>query len=47
MGLPFDNAERQALLEAYSLEDRRDTLCALLEIDAAATADDDEPPSVQ
>ena len=46
MGLPFDNAEKQALLEAYSLEDRRDTLCALLEIDAAGV-DDDEPPSVQ
>ncbi len=47
MGLPFDNAEKQALLEAYSLADRRDTLCALLEIDAAAGSDDDEPPSVQ
>jgi Lon protease-like protein len=46
MGLPFDNAEKQALLEAYSLADRRDALCALLEIDAAGS-DDDEPPSVQ
>jgi Lon protease-like protein len=45
MGLPFDNAEKQALLEAYSLADRRDALCALMEIDAAG--DDDEPPSVQ
>ena len=45
MGLPFDNGEKQALLEAYSLADRRDALCALLQIDAAG--DDDEPPSVQ
>ena len=46
MGLPFEVNEKQALLEAYSLADRRDTLCALLEIDAAED-DDDEPPSVQ
>ncbi|HEX6859465.1 MAG TPA: LON peptidase substrate-binding domain-containing protein [Caulobacteraceae bacterium] len=47
-GLPFDPAEKQALLEAYSLADRRDALIALLEIDAAGTADpDDEPPPVQ
>ena len=46
MGLPFEVNEKQALLEAYSLADRRDTLCALLEIDAAEV-DDDEPPSVQ
>jgi Lon protease-like protein len=46
IGLPFDPAEKQALLEAYSLADRRDTLMALMEIDSAGS-DDDEPPSVQ
>ncbi|MFZ5668156.1 MAG: LON peptidase substrate-binding domain-containing protein [Pseudomonadota bacterium] len=45
MGLPFDPAEKQALLEAYSLRDRADALVALLEIDGAAA--DDEPPSLQ
>ena len=47
MGLPFDAAEKQALLEAYSIADRRDALIALLEIDSALPDDDDEPPSVQ
>jgi Lon protease-like protein len=48
IGLPFEAAEKQALLEAYSLEDRRDTLIALLEIDAAGSGDDDdEPPPLQ
>jgi uncharacterized protein len=46
MALPFDAAEKQALLEAPTLEDRRMALTALLEIDAAA-GDDDEPPSLQ
>jgi Lon protease-like protein len=46
IGLPFDAAEKQALLEAYSIADRRDALMALMEIDSAG-ADDDEPPSVQ
>ncbi len=46
-GLPFDASEKQALLEAYSLADRRDTLIALLQIDSADTDDDDEPPRVQ
>jgi uncharacterized protein len=46
IGLPFDPGEKQALLEAYSLADRRDTLMALMEIDSAGS-DDDEPPSVQ
>jgi len=46
IGLPFDPAEKQALLEAYSIADRRDTLMALMEIDSAGS-DDDEPPSVQ
>jgi len=45
MGLPLDGAEKQALLEASSLDERRRVLTALLEIDAAA--DDDNPPPVQ
>lgn len=47
MGLPFDAAEKQALLEAYSIADRRDALIALLEIDTASPDDDDEPPPLQ
>jgi len=47
IGLPFEAPEKQALLEAYSLQDRRDTLIALLQIDAALPGDDDEPPSLQ
>jgi Lon protease-like protein len=43
MALPFDAAELQAILEAGSLDERRETLIALLEIDGAAT-DDDTPP---
>ena len=46
IGLPFDAAEKQALLEAYSIADRRDALIALMQIDSASP-DDDEPPSVQ
>jgi len=45
MGLPLDRGEKQALLEAPTLEDRRCALAALLEIDAAE--DDDEPPPLQ
>jgi Lon protease-like protein len=45
MALPFDATEKQCLLEARTLADRRDTLIALLEIDAAI--DDDAPPSLQ
>jgi Lon protease-like protein len=45
MGLPFDPVEKQALLEAPGLEERRLTLTALLEIDAAG--DDDEPTGLQ
>jgi Lon protease-like protein len=45
MALPFDAPEKQVLLEAPTLADRRDTLIALLEIDAAI--DDDAPPSLQ
>jgi Lon protease-like protein len=46
MALPFDPMEKQALLEAPTMADRRETLVALLEIDAAV-GDDDEPPSIQ
>jgi Lon protease-like protein len=45
MGLPFDAAEKQALLEAATLVERAEALTALLEIDAAGG--DDEPSSVQ
>ena len=49
MALPFDTGEKQALLEAASLEDRRTALSALLEIGAAQVShtDDDSPPSLQ
>lgn len=49
MALPFDPAEKQALLEAPGLEERRAALTALLEIDSAdaAEGDDDEPPPLQ
>jgi Lon protease-like protein len=45
MALPFDASEKQALLEADDLRNRRETLCALLEIDAAESSD--EPHSMQ
>jgi len=45
MGLPLDPPEKQALLEAATVDERRRALTALLEIDAAG--DDDEPPPVQ
>jgi Lon protease-like protein len=47
MALPFDPAEKQALLEAPGLDERRDTLVALMEIDAKAPLDEDQPQSVQ
>ena len=47
MALPFERAEKQALLEAPSLEERRAALGALLEMDSAFGADeDDEPPPI-
>ena len=46
MALPFEPVEKQALLEAPTLTDRRDTLVALLEIDAAA-GDDEDPTMIQ
>ncbi len=46
MGLPFDPAEKQALLEAPGMAERCDALTALLEIDSLE-GDDDEPHSIQ
>jgi Lon protease-like protein len=45
MALPFDQGEKQALLEACDLEARRSALTALLRIDAAV--DDDNPSPLQ
>ena len=49
MALPFDTGEKQALLEAPSLDERRLALATLLEIGAAlaSRSDDDSPPSLQ
>jgi Lon protease-like protein len=46
MGLPFDPAEKQALLEAQDLTGRFDALTTLLEIDSMEDGDD-ESHSVQ
>jgi Lon protease-like protein len=43
MALPFEPPEKQALLEAPSLENRAEALTALLRIDAADPGDDDSP----
>ncbi|MGA0605964.1 LON peptidase substrate-binding domain-containing protein [Phenylobacterium sp. VNQ135] len=43
MGLPFEPAEKQALVEAPDLTARFDTLTALLEIDASEPDDDAQP----
>ena len=40
MGLPFEPAEKQALLEAPALADRFETLATLLEIDSVEDNDD-------
>ena len=45
MALPFEPVEKQALLEAPTLVERRETLVALLEIDAAG--DDEDPMMIQ
>ena len=47
MALPFDPPEKQALLEAETIQSRRDTLVALMEIDANVPGDEDFPQSVQ
>lgn len=46
MALPFEPADKQVLLEARTLAERRDALIALLEFDAAG-GDDDERPRMQ
>ena len=43
MGLPFGPPEKQALLEAPTLEGRFETLSALLEIDSVEESDDEGP----
>ena len=49
MALPFEAAEKQALLEAVAVEERRAALVALLQMGAAMPGggDDDEAPSMQ
>ncbi len=47
MALPFDLAEKQALLEAASVATRRETLVALMEIDSREALDEDQPRSMQ
>jgi Lon protease-like protein len=47
MALPFEPAEKQALLESHNLEDRIEVLTALMRIDAAETGDGDSPPAMQ
>jgi Lon protease-like protein len=47
MALPFERAEKQALLEAAALEDRCEVLTALMRIDAAEAGDGETPASMQ
>ena len=47
MALPFEPAEKQALLESQTLEDRCAVLTALMRIDAAETGDGDTPTAMQ
>ncbi len=47
MALPFEPAEKQALLEALDLKDRIAVLTALMRIDAAELGDGDSPTSMQ
>ena len=47
MLLPFDPAEKQALLEAPTLTDRREALIALMEIDTSGRSGEDEPTPLQ
>jgi Lon protease-like protein len=47
MALPFEAQEKQALLEAETLEQRTDVLTALLEIEAALGGETDEPQPMQ
>ena len=47
MALPFQPAERQALIEASDLAARREALITLMEIDAADPSGDDDTPWMQ
>ena len=47
MALPFEPAEKQALLEAMGLMPRAEALTALMRIDAAEMGDGDTPSSMQ
>jgi hypothetical protein len=47
MALPFEAAEKQALLESLTLEDRVEVLTALMRIDAAEMGDGDSQTSMQ
>jgi Lon protease-like protein len=48
MALPFESAEKQALLEAATLGERHAALVTLLHIGAASAGGDDAPnPSMQ
>jgi Lon protease-like protein len=47
MALPFEAAEKQALLESPTLDDRCLTLTALMQIDAAEPGDGDSQTSMQ
>jgi len=44
MALPFEPPEKQALLEALSLDDRADVLTALMRIGAAGDSEGEMPP---
>ena len=47
MALPFEPAEKQALLESPALDDRVEVLTALMRMDAADMGDGDSPTSMQ
>ena len=47
MALPFEPAEKQALLESLTLAERCGVLTALMQIDAAEMGDGDTPASMQ
>jgi hypothetical protein len=47
MALPFEPPEKQALLEASTVADRREALITLLEIDTVGRSGEDEPPPLQ
>ncbi len=47
MALPFEPAEKQALMESPTLEDRVEVLTALMRIDAAEPGDGDSQTSMQ